>query len=520
MYFAIKSKLNIKMNPMNARSIGLSASLLMALVFQWFFWAEKPGLNLLLFSSLVLGLLLYLHPESHRNSRVWVTVVGTLFTGVMVIWHNSGTAKVIHVGATLLAAGYIQRPQLRSAAYAMGQTIGGYVNLLHTWYLSVQEISQGRAWLRQGLGYAKLVVIPLVAVIIFAMLLGAANPKLAEMGSNAVGWLGTWLENWSWGRLGYYGLGLGLVSALLLPRAMGAWVGREKDLQDQLRRVRKSHKKSFPLTGLRREFRTGVLLLIMVNLLLLANNLVDFNWIWWDFQPEAGFDLTQFVHEGTYYLIISILLAMGIMLYFFRGNLNYFRNNRLLRTLAYVWISQNAFLTLSVALRNYHYIAESGLAYKRIGVFFFLSLVLFGLFSLLMKIRDRMSIYYLMRVNGWAVYAAALALCVVNWDVQITRYNLAHAEKTDSISSLDREFLLEMTAAALPELLSHQEVFSQTQDPRTASYYQQWLHRDLTRFEEHQANYSWLSWNASDARVKRFLEENPQLINSLSDAIE
>ena len=128
----------------------------------------------------------------------------------------------------------------------------------------------------------------------------------------------------------------------------------------------------FRALDLRKEWLAALAVFGLVNVLLLIVNIIDINWLWFGFVPEPNFDLAQFVHEGTYVLIFSILLAMGIVL-----------------------CSSGAILISTVpacpgfarelpfgcckmqcwpgrwGLRNYYYILHSGLAYKRIGVCFF-----------------------------------------------------------------------------------------------------------------------------------------------------
>ena len=192
----------------------------------------------------------------------------------------------------------------------------------------------------------------------------------------------------------------------------------------------------------------------LVNALLLVVNAIDVRWLWFGFEPAPGFDLAQFVHEGTYVLIFSILLAMGIVLWFFRRNLNFYAPGlRVLRWGATVWVLQNAVLAVSVGLRNYYYIRHCGVAYKRIGVCFFLLLVFFGLGTVLLKIWQRRSAYSLVRLNSLALYAVLLALAAGNWEVWMTQYNLQ-----PRFRSVDIGFLLDMPARALPTLLARRAV--------------------------------------------------------------
>ena len=115
----------------------------------------------------------------------------------------------------------------------------------------------------------------------------------------------------------------------------------------------------------------ALIVFTLLNLLLLVVNVLDINWIWFDFEVPLEFSLKQFVHEGTYLLIFSILLSMMLVLYFFRSSLNFYPKKKALVVLGKIWIIQNMVLAFSVFIRNYHYIDYHGLAGKRIGVIAF-----------------------------------------------------------------------------------------------------------------------------------------------------
>ena len=56
---------------------------------------------------------------------------------------------------------------------------------------------------------------------------------------------------------------------------------------------------------------------------------------------------------------------------------------------------------------------------------FVLLLLLFGLLTLFRKVRDKLSLTYLLQSNGQAVWLALLLFGAVNWPGVITRYNLS-----------------------------------------------------------------------------------------------
>jgi len=128
--------------------------------------------------------------------------------------------------------------------------------------------------------------------------------------------------------------------------------------------------------------RVGLITLALVNALLLLYNINDIEWIWVNFYLPEGVPLSQLVHEGTYFLIASILLAIGCLFTLFQPRYAALKGRRWLVAGALLWLVQNGVLVASVVVRNARYIDAHGLAYKRIGVLFFLALVLSGLATL------------------------------------------------------------------------------------------------------------------------------------------
>ena len=223
-------------------------------------------------------------------------------------------------------------------------------------------------------------------------------------------------------------------------------------------------------------------------------NLTDLKYIWLGYEEASPAQLSQYVHSGTYLLILSLVLAMGLLLWFFRANLNFFPDNLRLKQLAYAWIIQNAVLTLSVGMRNYYYIAHYGLAYKRLGVILFLLFVMAGLCSLYVKVKHQKSLAYLLLINGWIVYYGFLAASAVNWDIAITKYNLNANLK----GGLDIEFLIgDVSTKNLYLLEKHREkIIEMSGIP--ANTIERRLNAKKRKLGYELEGLSWRSWNRAD----------------------
>jgi hypothetical protein len=241
-------------------------------------------------------------------------------------------------------------------------------------------------------------------------------------------------------------------NTIYLRSALASLVNKDKAATDELIRTRlrvfnQYGKVLVKKTGLKNEYTAAVFLLVTLNALILLLNIIDINWVWFNFTWEGQY-LKQFVHEGTYLLILSILISIGLVLYYFRANLNFYPKNKLLKYLSYAWLAQNAVLAISVGIRNYWYIQYFSLAYKRIGVIIFLLLTLYGLYTVFIKVKDRRSSFYLFRTNTYATLVVLVITSLFNWDVIIAKYNFAHADK----SYLHLDFMASLSDKALPYL--------------------------------------------------------------------
>ncbi|MGI4884361.1 MAG: DUF4153 domain-containing protein [Janthinobacterium lividum] len=501
------------------------------LLFNWLFWDEKTGVNVLVYNVLVVGAQVGLRPRraaARRAGLFWLAAAGSLFSGAMAAVHGSGAAVLASAASLLLLLGYANQPHLRLLAYALLTGAAGTLRAA----LAVPRAWQGRvmsgAGARRGWYYGRLLLGPLAVLAVFHGLFAVANPRYADLSGRALAAVGEWLArlwpDWSLGHALFLGLGYVLTAGALVAvpvycfadheSRLGEWVRRQRDRVASLAVRRPDFRvRSFGALGLRKEWLMAVAVLGLVNALLLAVNLIDINWLWFGFEPAPGFDLAQFVHEGTYVLIFSILLAMALVLWFFRRNLNFYGPGLpWLRAGATAWVLQNAVLAGSVGLRNYYYIERRGLAYKRLGVCFFLLLTLFGLGTMLLKIWQRRSVYALVRRNALAAYAVLLVLAAGNWEVWMARYNLQLRFQT-----VDVGFLLALPGRALPALLADRARLNQI--PRLtretgyggvvvvgAADAQRRLDAAVAAWRQRQRTYAgWQGWNYADWQAAKAL---------------
>ncbi|MFC6224061.1 DUF4173 domain-containing protein [Hymenobacter artigasi] len=493
-------------------------------LFDWLFWREGGGVNMLVFTLFVLVVqfvLLPRHAAVRRAGSFWLMVGGSLFGAAMMAVYGSAVAALACMASLLMLLGYVNQPHLKLVLYAL---LTAAYSVAQAWLRALAGVRAPRntgAGMRRSWFYGRLFLVPLGILGAFHLLFAVANPRYEALSSQALARLGEWLARLlpdiSFGHLLFIALGFLVTAGVVVVVPVYYFADHESRFGEFVRRQR-DRVASFGvrrpdfgfrttrMLDLRKEFLAAAAVFGLVNVLLLAVNAIDINWLWFGFEPAPGFDLAQFVHEGTYVLIFSILLAMGIVLWFFRRNLNFYAPGLpWLRWGATVWVVQNAVLAASVGLRNYYYILNSGIAYKRIGVCFFLLLVFFGLATVLLKIWQRRSAYSLVRLNSLAAYAVLLLLAAGNWEVWIAEYNLQARFR-----SVDIGFLLAMPGRTLPTLVAHRSALDAAAHLTTADEYgnattitaavaQQQLNKVVVEWQaHHRAQTGWQGFTYAD----------------------
>ncbi len=502
------------------------------ILFNLFFWQEKIALNAILFAAFILAAVFYLYPSSiKRKTILWLLLAHSISAATLLI-HNTVLSKLAFCGTLLLVVIYVQYLH-RSVWYAAGSAISNYALMIVSFFDNLTVIKSKGLKFKNFRKAIRFLIIPIMILAVFFLVYSFANAVFRQVVDNmasAVERFMTQLLSWfNWQRFGFLMVGLFITGGLLLRSKAEFFTKKDNEQTDDLNRKRKNlkHWKESALfdlltlfmgrfangvMALRNENTVGIISLVLLNVLLLFINCLDIIYVWFGFSYTPDLNLTKYVHEGAGMLIFSIVLAMLVLLFFFRGNLNFYKKNKWLRYGAYAWIIQNVILVISVLFRDYYYIQHMGLAYKRIGVLVFLAMVLMGLITMFIKIHQRKSTYYLLRINGWFAIVLLVASSCIHWDEQIANYNLSKK----STIPVDVHFLLTLSNKTLPVIERNQDVLmSGSTIPQSDAEFvyrsyltpAQLFAQRKNKFFEEQKKYSWLSWNAADEYVKKNLKQ-------------
>jgi len=484
------------MNPINTTFITnglvLTGSLLTSVLFTY----QGFGINTWLLTVGALLVLRWQKPTLFRHKIFQLAALGLIIAATAWLVIDSYLARFTWLVFAWLLIGMTQAPFLRFIWYAF--LLAFSTVALAPWSgveNAIRSLNiKGKILTRWG----AVMIIPVLLVGFFFLLYSQASQTFAGLFGHWDSWL-RWLQSLSkpgpffgWAVLGFLFFG-----ALLWPSHF-ARLAQERDSQwsDTVNRKRLPYPRTDSILGLKREYYIALISLASLNGLLLMVNLTDIYTIWLGQAPRTAAALSEYVHEGTGFLMLSIVVASLVLLAFFRGNLHFYPDSVWLHRMAYCWIGQNLFLTFSVALRNGLYAHTYGLTYLRIGLFVFLTLVMIGLLSLAGKIRFRFSLYGLIRRNALAWLVVLLAYSLLPWDLTITAYNLHPVRRQE----LDVRHLLQDMASAKNVVLLNQ--YRDTLVKHSTIYSEEEIDKALRQKEKHLTR-SWdkkgpLGWTFMD----------------------
>ena len=505
-----------------------------AFLFNFLFWQEKMAINFLIFDLFIIGSVLSIYTDAaERNSVRWILAAHLLSVG-MVIIYNTLLSKLAAIITIILFAAFAEYLH-RSVIYAAGSMFYQASFLLPEIKRLIIQITTKSKDPRKLLRKLRLLLFPLGLLFIFFLVYIGGNRAFASITGHVFqaieNYLGCIFVYVSWPRLFFLLFGAYITGSLLIRSRSANFSEKELSLSDRLIRTRPSRNSGPELSifnevvsGLMGSFSKGMLALknknliglislVLLNGLLLIINVTDFLYIWLGDDYGKDVPMAELLHEGTGVLIFSIVLAIIVVLFFFKGNLNFYKGNSKLKLMAYVWLIQNALLVASVCLRDYYYIANYGLAYKRVGVLFFLAIVLAGLGSVFIKIYHKKSNYFLFRFNGNVLLIMLVIGSLQNWDVFIAKYNIARMDKIQP----DLQFLMNLSDQTLPVLRENIDVLAEKSKDPQFSYFSGYrttvdlkeilAAREKNFLSEHQ-KLSWLSWNFADDDVYRSITKS------------
>ncbi|WP_276381995.1 DUF4173 domain-containing protein [Flavobacterium sp. H4147] len=180
---------------------------------------------------------------------------------------------------------------------------------------------------------------------------------------------------------------------------------------------------TFSFLDLDFERKSGEITLLLLNIMLLVF-IGTYNYEQF-FEVVEKTNLSSDTHERVNAVIFSILMAVGVIMFYFKGGFNFDQKASTLKKLAKVWLVLNVILIISAIIKNSEYVSFYGLTYKRLGVYAFLILAIIGLMVSFQKIAKQKTNAYLFNQMIWYFYGTIILCSYINWGGLITNYNIS-----------------------------------------------------------------------------------------------
>ncbi|MBU3660790.1 MAG: DUF4173 domain-containing protein [Flavobacteriales bacterium] len=454
-------------------------------VYSYLFYKEMLGINLSIF-TLILLIFAIIQNVSLLRNRNWVIVAFlSLIASISVAYYGNLLSIIATITSLLVLTGM--------SASAKSSIFIASIYGLNSWFLSgIDDINQlpKRFSKEQTPNSKKLMLIGIsifVAFLFFGMY-RVSNP-IFESITNKINL--DWISIY-W--ISFTLLGLWLIYGFYNVKYI-------EDLQrfdepESLKITNYKHE-DWSLWGktltLVDEYFSAKVLFILLNLLILIVNLGDMNFLLFNQELPENLTFASFLHQGVGTLIFSIIISIAIVLFYFRGAMNFFKNNKLLKILAYIWLIQNLILLVSVGVKNTMYIDIYGLTYKRIGVYVYTFLTFIGLISTILKIYLVKKNLFLFRMNGWSFFLVLIFSAVINWDQLIVNTNQSLKRE------IDLYYMLSLSDATLPSLIKMEK---NIKDEGKKRFFHKRMKRKINVFKSNQAEKTWKSWNYVESKIK------------------
>ncbi|MGI9402801.1 MAG: DUF4153 domain-containing protein [Rhizobiaceae bacterium] len=190
--------------------------------------------------------------------------------------------------------------------------------------------------------------------------------------------------------------------------------------------------------------------LLLFNILFGVQTYLDMVYLWGGGSLPDGVTYSQYVHQGTYILLITTLFAAMFILFVTSRKMG-MESSRHIKLLLLLWTGQNIILVISTMMRMGLYVEAFALTYLRLAAIIWMVLVMMGLALIIVRLLRQYTNSWLIKANlltlGLILYAVSLA----NLPYLISNYNVSIAINSPG-KRIDFNYLASLGKYALPAI--------------------------------------------------------------------
>lgn len=385
------------------------------LLFVIVFYDQDMGLNLGILGTVYAVLTLFKTPARNKTKTLYILFAASILSSLAFAWYGD-FASFIAVVSSLLLLGYKSKNRKMKILFLPPVFIVNGCT-------SICRIFNFDQWLPKrnvsGLWQKTLafILIPLILVSVFFGIYSAGSDHFAALFTDYE------LDINLWQVFCLFVLGFFMAFNYWNFAVERLIYKSHSVLDDDFREDFQIPKATYSFLDLDAERMSGMISFICLNILLVFF-IITYNYEQFYEASKTPVQLSEETHERVNAVIMSIIMAILVIMFYFKSVFNFDSKAGLMRILAKIWIFLNAVLVLSAAAKNYEYIVNYGFTYKRLGVFAFLLLSLIGLALTFIKIQNKKRNAFLFNTMAWYLYGTILVCSYINWGGIVTSQNM------------------------------------------------------------------------------------------------
>ncbi len=389
--------------------------LVCSIIFTLLFYNESVGVNLSIFGLLLIGIISYFYKHL-LNSRSHLILVATSVVSCFAFaWYGDFVSFLALATSIIILQFQTQESYLKIIQAFPIVFINGFTSLVRMFMFNqwIPKREKNNDLVKKLIAY---LFIPALFVGLFVIVYAFGSDHFSALFTNYY--------------LNINSIELILITILGFYISFSFWnywipnVCHEKNVllenefnsQDKL-----ENKNTFSFLDIDFERKSGEITFVLLNILLVIF-IITYNYEQF-FEVTQKSNLSEATHERVNVVIFSIIMAVGVIMFYFKSGFNFDEKAKNLKKLSKIWMLLNGILIISTIIKNSEYISYYGLTYKRLGVYAFLTLALISLFYTFTKITKQKTNAYLINQMVWYFYGTLLLCSFVNWGGCITVFN-------------------------------------------------------------------------------------------------
>ena len=162
----------------------LTAAIALTITHNVMFWNNNLGINALLFSGIVIGILAWLNALSFKQKNVLIALAGTIISGILVVLYGSTSAKFAHISSLIILVGFVHANELKNILYALVAVFESFIKIPTSFKnesLNEEKVQNNNANIGRKI---RLSIIPILFLILFYWIYKLANSEFDRLSSN------------------------------------------------------------------------------------------------------------------------------------------------------------------------------------------------------------------------------------------------------------------------------------------------------------------------------------------------